>query len=701
MNLIFQPYWHFSFFFKGIIILLFIVFSCMVPLFAQVPETPPGNVEQQIENLTENTEDGEIEDDSYLQQMQQYLKNPVNINTADEAELKELRILSALQIQHIITYRNLFGKFISVYELQAVPSLDMETIQRIRPFITINMGADFFNAVSERFKGGEHSVLIRATQVIERSKGFIIDSSSATNFYPGSPQKLLFRYKYLFKNLLQYGVVGEKDAGEQFFKGNQKAGFDFYSAHFFLRNIGIIKSLALGDFTVNLGQGLIQWQSLAFKKSPDVMNLKRQATVLRPYNSAGEINFHRGAGITLARANWQATVFASYKKIDANFVADTSQTQDDFISSLQTSGYHRTKSENEDKGSQRQLAIGGNLAWQFKKLHVGINTVQYQFKLPLQKDLDPYNKYALSGKSFGNFSMDYNYSFKNLYFFGEAAFTNKLDKAFINGLLISMAANVDLSLLYRNIERGYQSLYTNAFTESTYPNNEKGFYTGISIRPTNSWRVDAYADFYKFPWLRYRVDAPTTGSDYMLQATYKPSKQLEIYSRYRSEAKAINYNPEPITLSPVMAKPRQSWRTQISYRINNPITLRNRTEIVWFDKKGGQPEQGFLTYFDFLYKPMLRPFSGSIRLQYFETDSYNSRLYAYENDVLYSYSIPVFYDKGLRYYLNCNVDLNRKITIWARLAQTVYKGKSLIGSGLDEIQGNKKTEIKLQGIYRF
>ena len=383
MNLIFQPYRHLSFFFKRIIILLFIVFSCMVPLFAQVPETPPGNVEQQIENLTENTEDGEIEDDSYLQQMQQYLKNPVNINTADEAELKELRILSALQIQHIITYRNLFGKFITVYELQAVPSLDLETIQRIRPFITINMGADFFNAVSERFKGGEHSVLIRATQVIERSKGFIIDSSSATNFYPGSPQKLLFRYKYLFKNLLQYGVVGEKDAGEQFFKGNQKAGFDFYSAHFFLRNIGIIKSLALGDFTVNLGQGLIQWQSLAFKKSPDVMNLKRQATVLRPYNSAGEINFHRGAGITLARANWQATVFASYKKIDANFVADTSQTQDDFISSLQTSGYHRTKSENEDKGSQRQLAIGGNLAWQFKKLHVGINTVQYQFKLPL------------------------------------------------------------------------------------------------------------------------------------------------------------------------------------------------------------------------------------------------------------------------------------------------------------------------------
>lgn len=50
------------------------------------------------------------------------------------------------------------------------------------------------------------------------------------------------------------------------FKGRQKAGFDFYSVHLFARRLGIIQSLAIGDFTVNLGQGLIQWQSLAFKK---------------------------------------------------------------------------------------------------------------------------------------------------------------------------------------------------------------------------------------------------------------------------------------------------------------------------------------------------------------------------------------------------------------------------------------------------
>ena len=90
-----------------------------------------------------------------------------------------------------------------------------------------------------------------------------------------------------------------------------------------------------------------------------------------------------------------------------------------------------------------------------------------------------------------------------------------------------------------------------------------------------------------------------------------------------------------------------------------------------------------------------------MRLMYFETGGYDSRLYAYENDVLYSFSIPVFYDKGYRYYFNLNYDFSKKISCWFRLAQTIYKDKTSVGSGLDEIPGNKKTEIKLQVQYYF
>ncbi len=690
-------------FFSSTIICLFL---CISVEFAKAqvvppdPTEPPPVVEQQLENLTESNDDVETEDDSYLQGLAHFIKNPINLNYADEGLLQELKLLSPIQIGNLISYRNLLGNFINIYELQAIPDLDATLIRRIRPYVTVSIKVDVFNSLGSRLKNGENTLLLRATQVLEKSRGYLLDSSTATNFYPGSPQKLLVRYKYIFKNLLQYGITAEKDAGERFFKGAQKHGFDFYSAHFFVRNLGIIKSLAIGDFTVSLGQGLTQWQSLAFKKSSDVLNIKRQADILRPYNSAGEIAFNRGIGITLKKNNWEATGFTSYRRVDANFNADTLNFED-FVSSLQTSGYHRTASEAEDRNSQGQLSLGGNLGYSTSSLHIGVNAVHYSFEHTITKPPNLYNAYTLSGRTTGNYSLDYSYTYKNFHFFGEAATDEDLDKAFINGLLISVDSHVDMSFLYRKISRGYQSLYTNAFTESTFPTNESGFYSGISIAPVDFLRIDAYADFYHFPWIKYRVDAPSYGNEYLIQLTYKPNKKVEIYTRYRNEKKAINYNPYDFTLNPVIVKPKQGLRTQFSYKSGSGLTFRSRVELSWFDKRGDAPENGFLIFTDVIYKPLLKPISGNVRLQYFETDGYDSRLYAYENDVLYGYSIPVFYDKGYRYYMNINFDVNKKISVWARFAQTIYAGKNTIGSGLDMINGKTKSEIKLQAIFSF
>lgn len=684
-----------------------IAFCCSILSgFSQVtpaPVEPPVNstVEQQLENITENNEDMETEDDSYIQELSQYIKHPLNINKADENQLKDLRVLSDLQLQNFLRYRDLFGNFLSVYELQAVPGWDVATIQKLRPYVTVSVALGFMEDMRSRFKGGENNLLIRATQILEKSRGYRQGPPQTNSYYMGSPQRIFMRYKYNYKNLLQYGVTGDKDAGEQFFKGNQQKGFDFYSAHLFARNIGKIKALALGDFTVNLGQGLTSWMSIAFKKSPDIMAVKRQAPVLKPYSSPGEIFFHRGGGITIGNRKWEATLFGSYRNIDANFVADTSNSEDAFITSLQTSGYHRTPAEIDDKNVQRQIAFGGNVKYRMNRLLLSANAIQYNFKHSLVKAADPYNLYALGGKNFGNYSFDYSYTFKNLHFFGEAAITSKQYPAFINGVLLSVAKNVDMSILYRNISKGYQSLYTNAFTESSTPSNEKGLFTGISIRPNNEWRIDAYADIYKFPWLRFRVNAPTEGKDYMLQLNYKPNKQFEIYSRFKAEAKSINFNPQEFPLSPVVEQPRKNWRTHLSYKIDPRFTIRTRTEMVWFDKKGKAASEGFLIFADLLYKPIMKPLSGNIRLMYFETDDYNSRLYAYESDVLYSFSIPVVYDKGYRYYLNINYDFSKKLSVWGRWAQFIYPNRTSIGSGLDEIKGKHKTEVKLQIMYKF
>ena len=100
-----------------------------------------------------------------------------------------------------------------------------------------------------------------------------------------------------------------------------------------------------------------------------------------------------------------------------------------------------------------------------------------------------------------------------MHLFGEFAGNGVDGRAILNGMLISVSAQADISLLYRNISRDYQSLNANAFTETAIPKNEAGFYSGISIRPVTNWQIDAYADIYQFPWLKYLVHAPTRGSD--------------------------------------------------------------------------------------------------------------------------------------------------------------------------------------------
>jgi len=674
---------------------------CFFLLLFAAPAQETQTTEQQIENITEVNE-SETEDDSYLQSLRLYQRNKLNLNTATETELKEFPFLSPLQLASFLNYRKLFGKFINVYELQAIPTWDYESIQKMLPYITVGPSLSLKEDIGARLKDGEHSILSRLTYIIEEAEGFRRKKdTAATSFYPGGRERVLLRYKYNYKNLLQYGITAEKDPGEQWFKGAQKNGFDYYSAHLFFRNAGIIKSFALGDFTVNMGQGLIQWQSLAFKKSVDVLNTKRQAAILRPFNSTNEYLFNRGAGITLEKNHFQLTGFASFRKVSGNLTVDT-VSSDDYFTSLITSGLNRTPNEQADKNAVQMNSYGGNISYNNGALHIGANAVHFQFNRPFVRDDRPYNNFAFRGRQLTNASVDWSYTWRNMHWFGEAANHNGNNYAMMSGLLVSADPKVDLSFVYRSMQKGYQSIFGNAFTEGTYPTNEKGLFAGASIKPNSKWRLDGYMDFYRFPYLRFRIDAPSNGQDYLVQLTHRPNKQLEIYTRFRQESKALNYTGDGEFIT-ALVEPvtRKNWRTQIQFKVNTSITLRQRFDAMWYDVGGPMESRGFLTFFDVFYKPMLKPFSANMRLQYFETDDYNSRIYAYENDVLYGFSIPPFSDKGYRYYVNLNYDLSKQLSFWFRWAQFIYSNKTKVGSGLDEIAGNHRTELKLQLLLRF
>jgi hypothetical protein len=688
---------------KSLLVVLLLLF--IIKVIGQGTDISESRREQ-LETIAEKN-GSEPEDDSYEADMILLSKHPMNLNSATADDLVQLHILGVLQIRNLISYRKLLGPLLSVHELQAVPGWDLETIRRLLPYIIIGRNESVYSALKERWAGGDATFLLRAAQVLEKSKGYEKPSDPNASYYLGSAQKFFIRYSYNYKQLLAFGFSGEKDAGEPFFRAAQRYGFDFYSFHFFLRQVGLIRALAIGDFTVNLGQGLIQWQTFSTTKSSQALAIKREADCLKPYHSAGEFNFHRGMGISLQKGGWQTSFFISSQKISTSLGTDTAG-RDDLFSAFQNSGYHRTPSEIADRNNSRQFSAGGNIRYTGARFLVGLNWMHFHFSRSFQKRDEPYNLYSLNGTNLSDYSLDYSYTLGNMHLFGEFAVDQWRRRALLQGALISLSENMDMSFLYRNISAAFQSLYSDAFTENSVPNNERGLYAGLVFRPAAGLQVNIYYDLFIFPWLKYRIDAPSGGRDILFRAVYQPNKSWQLSTLYKNEIKTVNSAVPDLETHGLTIPVKQRWQIETNYAVSRAASFDSRMEFVWIRNSGSPVQKGFLGMAVFSYRKS--HLSGNMGAAVFETDDYSSRIYAYETDLLYNFSLPAFYGKGLHYYINLHQDFGRlirrsskhfRLSGWLKWGQTFYPGNSSIGSGLDEIPGNRKSEIKAQVLIQW
>jgi hypothetical protein len=644
------------------------------------------NIEEEItKQLEAIAGENELNDESEIESGFIYLQNhPLNINTATTEDWQVFPFISEIQIKSLEKYKQLFGKLISIYELQAVPLWNIDMLTKLQPFITVKETFDAFKW--NNLFMGQHSFLIRENRVLEKQKGY----TKINNGFQGSPDQLLLRYRYRFRKLIDAGFTFEKDAGEPFFNKGIK-GFDFASFHILARSKALVKLIAAGDFTINLGQGLIQWQSLAFHKSGLATAIKRQGDVLQPYTSSAEFNFHRGLAVCLKRKAIEACFFLSSQKQSATVSPDSVE---ESLSNFYTSGLHRTANEISKRNAVHYYSAGGCILYKAESFMAGINGVVHSFSSPIAAGDKPYNKFSATGTSLSDISINYAATPGRLHFFGEAAIGNNLSKAFINGLLLAPHRNLDLAFLYRNIQPGYQSLNGNAFTENSSPVNENGFYFGLTLRPVDGWQLDAYSDFFRFPWLKYRVDRPSGGTDYLLQLTWKPSRQWDIYTRLKTKTKELNGTGDFITHT-ILNTTRTSWKIYIRNDISPSIEIKSSVEMVWYKEQQSVMEEGFLGFIETSAKVSNR-LSGNIRITCFETTGFNSRVYTYESGLPFSSQIPFFNGNGSRIYLNARVAIFKDCLIAARLARTIFYDKSLIGTGLDSISKNHKTTLGIQ-----
>ncbi|MEI6311725.1 MAG: helix-hairpin-helix domain-containing protein [Bacteroidota bacterium] len=688
-----------------VILLLLLILARGFSLYAQNTDANEDEIKQTIENSSALSDNADFDYNTLLEDLKQYAKNPINLNKADAIQLAELGLLSQVQIDNIFAYIDKYGKLISIYELQNIPSIDLLTIKKILPFVTVNSNLDDVHVKTKDliFKG-DYQLFVKYQQVIEKAKGYIKpEQGGSEKGYLGSPFKLYTRFRYNYGSKLSYGFTAEKDAGEQFFKGTQKTGFDFYSGHLYVRNVSVFKDIALGDYTLNMGQGLIMWTGFGFGKSPMVMNVRKQSRMVRPYTSVSEFNFLRGAAFTIGiKKNISITGFVSYKRVDANVTQyDSIQSQIFEISAIQLSGFHRTASEVADKNAIRQLVSGGAISYNKRKYHIGLNVVYTRLSAPLISSIKPYNQYDFRGKSLLNASLDYHVIVKNFHFFGEEAISQNGGYGFMNGVLVGLGPNVEMSAVHRYYARNFQTLFARPFAESTTPQNEHGTYVAISIKPKSYLKFDAYFDWFKFPWLKFLVDRPTSGYETFVQVSFIPSKKVLVYTRYRHVYKEVNLSGNTSYYNELVPRKQDNLRFHIDAKVTDALTLSTRAEFSFYKMAQQDMEHGYLLYQDISFKALSFPVEFSARFALFQTSSFNTRIYAYEDDVLYSFSIPAYQDRGMRYYLNARWSVYKGIDIWLRFSQTYINNQKTIGTGLDELPKGTKSEIKAQIRFKF
>ena len=685
---------------------------------------------EQVERLAEDSDD-DADFEDLLENYIFFSENPVNLNSEEMMRLVELRLISVFQYEELQKYRRYYGDFLFLDELEMVEGFDEQTLAIILPLVYIGQehGNDDIT-LNKLARYGKHQIVGRYEQILEPQQGYLpIDDSSLlampNSRYLGSPQKYQLKYTYNYRNKIRAGFVLEKDAGEMFFTdkvsdtiqrllGSQyRRGFDFAGFHLYAKDLGIVKAAVLGDYQLAFGQGLTLWSGMSFGKAGAGSSVMKQGRGITPKGSASEYAFMRGAAVTLGIGPFSGTLFYSNRWVDANIsVADSLDNEAELVSSLQETGYHRTIGELQDRHAIRQQVIGGHLSYAIAHFEVGYTLHHTWLSAPLELRPSHYNQFYFQGQRLTNQGIDFKYVKGKFALFGEASMSMNPDTTILQqaqgpafaglvGFTVKPAGYLNFTILYRDYGKAYQNLLGNAFGEGSRNQGQRGIYLGLEAAPAPYWNILAYADQFQFTWLTSQVNAPSRGHDYYLRISHSFNRRMQAYLQFRSKTKMKNSTDGMVFSHYPILYTKNTLRFNINYQIGRDFHCSNKAEYAHYRNDDGSNEHGYFLCQDIAYKPESKPYSLSFRYAIFDAKDYNARIYAYESDVLYSFSVPALYGKGMRVYLLGKVKLFDALTLYARIGRTIYSDRDEIGSGLTLIEGNHKTDLKVEAIWKL
>ncbi len=654
-------------------------------------------------------QDEDLDYESLYESIFQYYRQPLNLNRVTPEELRLLYILSEKQIAQFFAHREKYGKFLSVYELQAVEGFDLETIRQLLPFVNViksGLESDNVSLWQRIRREDNHYLLIRHDRILEQQRGYQPRADGSPPPYAGDPNRLYVRYRVAHSKDFSLGFTLEKDAGEaiRWSPKTRQYGMDFFSFHFSLQNKGRLKHLTIGDYRVQVGQSVLLAAGFQVGKGSETTATVRRNTLGPvPYTSVLESGFFRGVAATLQYGRWEVSPFVSYRRVDANLqqAADTLENRETFASSLLQTGLHRTENELRGKGAIGELVGGNHIQYQSanRRLTVGATGLYTRYTEPFVRAQNDYNQFFFRGIENWNWGVDAHYNVQNFSFFGEVAQSKSGGIGMVGGWVASFSREVQMSMVYRDFARDFHAFYGDAFAETTGNINERGIYWGAKYEPSRRFEFAAYYDLYWFPWLRFQADAPSMGQESLVRATWKISRKIRMFGQVRQEQRERNAPNNDTPTDYLVPTSRRQLLFNVSYIADKVLSLQTRWQFSDFQMEGMARTQGMVVLQDLNADFGRVRLSG--RLALFDTDDFQNRQYVYEKDVLYSFSFPPYSGQGIRQYLLLNYKASKKLEFWVRYAIFRYNDRTRIGTGNEQIEGSQRSDIRWQMRIRF
>lgn len=675
---------------------------CFLGLFCPFGKVTAQHVNwlEYIEQLNEEGED-EATIENIYQELLQLENNPLDLNRVTREQLNQIPVLSLDEASAIANFLEKNRPLYTVFELRNVPYLDFKTVERIITFFYIGDSKNQGQAVSgsNMLQHARHEVQFRLDKTMTPRAGYSEFSDSILNRYPnrkyrGEDFYHSLRYAFRYRNNIQMGITAEKDAGEPFFKQGYPKRYDHHGFHLIVRDIGRLKAVALGDYRLSFGQGLILNNDFMVSKAWSSESIVRRTQQPKRHFSTAESGFFRGAAIVTGMGNFTLTSFYSNKKIDANI------SKEGKITSFKTDGLHRTPLEIEKKKNVREQVAGANINYRKNQVQVGVSGLYHTYSTMYNPALQDYNIYYLRDKSNMNASIDYSYQLPGFIIAGETALSKNGSIATLHAIQYRASSNLSLSLLHRSYPISYNALYAKAFSEGSAVRNENGVYLSMQFIPFRRLIINSYLDMIRHPWLKYGVDTPSKALDFYLLATYSLSRNSSFEVRYKFKQKQKNMKwPDEHSTSVL---PYATHKIRFRYTATSQSGWESRTtaDAAYYTKKHFPAENGYMVSQNMGYRGK-GPVAGDLFLAFFNSESYDTRLYSYERSLLNSFYMPSFYGKGCRLSASVKYAISATLTLSLKAAHTRYFNRDTIGSGTELISGNKRSDLYFYLRWKF